>query len=266
MNRPLAGLLALTAAIGTLVACDVTVTNEDGEEQCLDDFLTDLGKDRSAIEREAEQRGIDASDIVAELANAAEDVVGSIVDCSASGPFLDLADGTGGSFIKVKDAEEGGDKLVEQVEQLPPGSDVMIVLDATCSMSDDLAAVKRRLDQMLDEADTDARFGLITFRDRNVDTPWFEERSPLVGAADPGLRSALNGVEATGGGDFPESLYDAVADTLALQPWGADDRAIIALTDASSLEPPDGDHSLQQVIDQAKEEGVVVTPILVSLW
>jgi len=267
MNRRIAGLLALTTAVGgALTACDITVTNEEGEEQCLDDFLADLGEDRSSIEAEAEQRGIDASELVVELAAAAEDVVGSIVDCSASGAFIDLADGTGGRFIKVNDADEGGDKLVDEVQKLPPGSDVMIVLDATCSMSDDLAAVKSRLGDLLDEAEGDARFGLVTFRDKQVDTPWYEQRSPLVSADDAGLRSALNGVQASGGGDFPESLYDAVAETLAAEPWGAPDRAIIALTDASSLEPPESSVSLEDVIEQAKAEGVVVTPILVSLF
>lgn len=53
----------------TCYNCDLSVPGEDGKETCVDDFIAKAGKNRTSLEAEAKNRGIDASDLILEISN-----------------------------------------------------------------------------------------------------------------------------------------------------------------------------------------------------
>ncbi len=82
----------------------------------------------------------------------------------------------------------------------------------------------------------DARMSLGSSRDKNVDDPRYaRNHGDLVVPDDPSLAAFISEVEATGGGDFAESLYDAALSTITALDWQAESRALVIITDAPPL-------------------------------
>lgn len=137
-------------------------------------------------------------------------------------------------------------------------ADIVFLLDATGSMQSNIDAVKRnigtfvdRLEKPEDENATlpvkDWRAAVWEFRDVNVDGARWLVRHPFVRTAGE-LRGQLGGVVASGGGDEPESLLDALyaVATMDAVPKGANEdvpdlwralgaatRIVVVFTDAS---------------------------------
>ena len=124
----------------------------------------------------------------------------------------------GGSFRRVPPPPKRTD--IPRVE-LPPGRDVMFVVDTTGSMGGSIAAVRRKVaalakSEFLASAGGDSklqewssvRFGLVDYRDRG--DAWVAKmRVPLT--TDFGtFMAAVNKLRAGGGGDWPESVTKAM--------------------------------------------------------
>ncbi|HEY3993855.1 MAG TPA: VWA domain-containing protein [Ktedonobacteraceae bacterium] len=132
-------------------------------------------------------------------------------------------------------------------------ADILFVLDCTGSMEGEIQAIK---DSVTDFADTIAsqgvrvRVGLIEFRDRLV----HEEHRVLlfkgqVFTDDPAaFRSEVAVLQASGGGDAPESSLDALM--LALrQPFAVDaDKVIVLITDAPPHLPDAETKDIEEVL------------------
>lgn len=137
-------------------------------------------------------------------------------------------------------------------------ADIVFLLDATGSMQPSIDAVKRnigtfvdRLEKPEDENATlpvkDWRAAVWEFRDTGCDGDRWLVRHPFVRTA-ADLHDQLGGVVASGGGDEPESLLDAlyVAATMEASPKGSNEdepdrwrargvatRVVVVFTDAS---------------------------------
>ena len=246
-------------------ACDLTVTGGDGERQCLDDFLAELGEDRTSIEAEAEQRGVDASEIIDELVEGSLDVADSLIDCSASESLSTIAEKTGGQYYESGSPEETVDHVKEYLDQVDaPTVDVAFLIDTTCSMSDDLDAVRSSLSDVVSVlADADVRTSAAWFRDDNVDDPWYGS-VPGGFVAEGEVQAFLDGTEPQGGGDLPESLYDGLHQQVGELDWQGDGRVLIAITDAPPLTGDKTVHSEAEVVSVAGDDGVAVVTILVG--
>lgn len=256
--------LSVSFSLTLLSGC---VVSKDGEPMCLDDFLESLGKDRSTIEAEAAERGIEASAVIDELLAAAS-LAGSVVDCDALTSLTSLAETTGGNFIEVETADEAGDAFVDIADQdVQTDGDLMLLMDATGSMSDDIDAVKARMEEMITALEgKNAQVTIAWYRDNRVDSPWFDSNnSGFVEPDDRELTTFLNSTTAMGGGDLPESLYDGVMAFLDASPPTAATTTLVVMTDAAALAPPNSEASESDVTDRCQEESVQMTTILVGM-
>ena len=140
-------------------------------------------------------------------------------------------------------------------------ADIMFVLDCTGSMGGEISAIKDTIAAFADTIKSDgvrARVGLIEFRDRL----YGEEANVLkfdgqVFTDNPTLfRAAVNSLEATGGGDAPESSLDAIL-LATRQPFRTDaSKVIVLVTDAPPHIPDVEAQSLEQVTTAIQSVGI----------
>eukprot|EP00753_Platysulcus_tardus_P022690 PLAT9901.1.p1 GENE.PLAT9901.1~~PLAT9901.1.p1 ORF type:complete len:405 (+),score=202.42 PLAT9901.1:346-1560(+) len=129
-----------------------------------------------------------------------------------------------------------GDVLVDESVCL---LDIAFVLDATGSMSPYLAAVQRQVGNIMGRIRQShcsrVRFALIAYRD-HVDDDMLMVTDFVDSTRSDLVHSAVNALSATGGGDEPEAMADALFAAQQLS-WSKDaTRVVLLVTDA----PPHG--------------------------
>ncbi|MCS6862362.1 MAG: VWA domain-containing protein [Abditibacteriales bacterium] len=140
-------------------------------------------------------------------------------------------------------------------------ADIMFVLDCTGSMQGEIDAIKDTITAFADTIESEGvrvRVGLIEFRDRLIG----EEPRVLTFAGQPftndpaAFRREVSALQATGGGDAPESSLDAVM--LALrQPFAPDaNKVIVLVTDAPPHVPDKDTQSVEEVVQAIRGAGV----------
>jgi Mg-chelatase subunit ChlD len=146
--------------------------------------------------------------------------------------------------------------------------DVLFLLDSTGSMSDEISALQSSILSIADQIDhlrsrPDLRFGLVTYRDRGD--------AYVVAKVDftdhvRAFSDQLSQIRASGGGDYPESLNEALYTSIYDMDWREEDtiRLIFLVADA----PPHLDYG--QDFDYAQEmavalaNGIKIFPIAAS--
>lgn len=192
----------------------------------------------------------------------------------AENAFRALARDTDGSYSEAGGSDEVVDAIVDAINRAtsPGGSfDLLFIIDKTGSMSDDIAAVQGAISEILTLIETrsagSARVGVVSYGDQCNDSVWFTQLG-LTSDLDA-VRTEVNSISATGGGDVPESVFEAVEDGIYAMDWRSENRFGILIGDAGPH--PVGDacrsSSLDDAVDAAKSEGVTVNlyPILVAL-
>jgi Mg-chelatase subunit ChlD len=224
-----------------------------------------LTSDRGLIEAEAEARGVSSSEFIGELLTETLGVADVLFDCSASESLSELGDGTGGSFYQADSADDMVDTLISVTEaNKDTQQDIVYLIDATGSMSDDIAAVRRRLSEVIEALDSsEDRVSMAWYRDKHVDDDWFDRNnSGLMAPGSSQISSFLDDIDASGGGDFAESLYDASYRVLDNVHWEAETRLLVVVTDAGASDKDT--HTAEDVVALADEKSVQVVPILVG--
>ena len=251
-----------------LAGCDIKMPFSDsgGAGMCLDDFLELMAMDRDVLEAEAAERGISTGAFLDEVIDGGLSVADFLFDCSASDALSELGDGTGGTFVQVGSVDELVSTLVSVTEQDKDKSqDIAFMIDGTGSMSNDIEGVRDRLDDILEGLDPDEdRVSIAWYRDKHVDDPWYRRNNRGMMAPDSAqLKNFLAGIDAKGGGDLPESLYDGAFKTLEEVDWEARRRVLVVITDAGAAERDT--HTAEDVVGLASDESVEIVPILVGL-
>jgi Mg-chelatase subunit ChlD len=150
----------------------------------------------------------------------------------------------------------------------PAALDVMFVIDATGSMSDEIEQLKANVASISDQLSKlptrpDVRFATTVFRDRGdaYVTRTFDFTRDL-GA----FQDALRAVEADGGGDTPEAVNAAVFDAIHKPSWRGGETVSLAflIGDAAPhLDYPDDPDYAVEVFEAAKR-GIKIEPIASS--
>jgi hypothetical protein len=161
----------------------------------------------------------------------------------------------------------GAGDLVERIrgileEEQGKTLDLVICLDTTNSMRDDLAAVREKLIPMLREllpAFTDFRTGMVLYRDYREE--YLTRVIPFTRDFNQFQRS-LNTVRAGGGKDIPEAVYEALYEAAIQFPWEAESKLIILIGDAPPHPRPRGKIRADMVNQAAAERGLRVHPII----
>jgi hypothetical protein len=108
--------------------------------------------------------------------------------------------------------------MADQSTKVKGVVDIAFLLDATGSMQPCIDALKNNISQFIDSLTTRGpnnenpvkhwRAKVVGYRDAKVDPVWFDDKPFVEDAAQ--LKSQLADLQATGGGDEPESLLDAL--------------------------------------------------------
>ncbi|MCB9478144.1 MAG: VWA domain-containing protein [Deltaproteobacteria bacterium] len=250
---------------------------EDGRI-CLDVLLDTLGLDRDELDDES----------LADALEAQEDVLGEsyVIDCEATETAEeavtpdtttepegdDTPEAGEGEVIESDGAEQVPGDIEEVIEnQQGEGSeDIVILMDATGSMGDDLAEINDSIDSILAKAEeAEAKVGAAFYKDGFVDSPWFglANGGDLEDASSASATTSfLNSVAIGGGGDLPESFYDGVVETANGINWESHTkRMIIVITDADALNPDAEGNTEASMKEVLAKKGVTLNTIIVGI-
>lgn len=141
--------------------------------------------------------------------------------------------------------------ILEDAEQ---GSEIVFLVDKTSSMRDDIDQVKENINLIIDcLPKSEMRLGAATYGDYFADGVGWYDFVDLTSDYDV-IRDYINGISVVGGGDYPESVYDGIWETLENMSWkdcSAPDK-IIVMGDAPPLEGSGTLHSVDEVLDKSK--------------
>jgi DNA gyrase/topoisomerase IV subunit B len=156
--------------------------------------------------------------------------------------------------------------LMHLLEKIQTGSDVVFLIDKTASMSNDIESVKNSLNEILSGADSSTLFAIATFGDKNKDgSEWYSISGELTDDTDS-LQSYVNNISTTGGGDWPESVYDGLWKTMDEVAWqSTTQRLIILMGDASPLTGDKTDYSLDDVVSKSQETNPVINIYTIAI-
>ena len=173
-------------------------------------------------------------------------------------------------------AEQGLDResLEHSVTLDAPGAadpvplDVLFLVDATGSMSDEIEQLKANMVSVAEQIDKlsprpDVHFAMTVYRDRG---DLFVTRTFDFTADVAQFTSALRDVVAEGGGDTPESLNEALHAALAEPAWRGGDavKLVFLVADAAPHLDYEDDADYANDVMLAAERGVKIHPVASS--
>jgi len=140
--------------------------------------------------------------------------------------------------------------------------DLVICLDTTDSMSDDIEAVKATLPVMIKEKTArfkSFRLGLVLYKDYFED--YVTKRMDFTRDISV-FTAAVARIRVAGGRDIPEAVYEALYEALTGYDWSAQNRMIILIGDAPPHPIPRGKIDKSMVDAKSAELGITVNVII----
>jgi hypothetical protein len=162
---------------------------------------------------------------------------------------------------------EGPSDLVERIKDILENErgkavDIVLCLDTTASMKDDIDAVRRAIIPMLKDIIAEFssfRIGLVLYKDYNDEyltkTLEFTEDFTV-------FQRNLNSIQVRGGRDIPEAVYEALYDGATKFPWAAQSRVMILIGDAPPHPRQRGKISKEMVDAAVAERNIKVSAII----
>lgn len=161
----------------------------------------------------------------------------------------------------------GEEGLLDSIRDLLRGSrgrslDLVLALDTTESMTNDMPALRRDLVSLLEEETAGFerfRLGMVFYKD------YLEEFLTRVIPFQPGLghvQTSLNRVKTYGGRDIPEAVYEALFASIHEFPWQAEVRKVILVGDAPPHPRPRGEITGEMVYADAERLGIELNTII----
>ncbi len=183
--------------------------------------------------------------------------------------FYHLGYSTGGEFYYKTAIESVHQTILEVIKNHGKnGSDIVLLIDKTGSMQNDIDSVRINLNSIIDQVEKleDIRLAVAVYGDKNVDGEnWWS--STDISSNYQISRDYINSLVVSDGGDYPESVYDGIAKTITESNWRKESKKmILVIGDAPSLEDSLTDHSRQDVLSLCNEKGIKVNlfPVLVT--
>lgn len=162
---------------------------------------------------------------------------------------------------EVETIQEAVELIAELISSSRGEVDVVIVIDATDSMEDDLEYVRSALVPLLrdkTEGFESFRIGLVQYRDYKE--AFLTRRSPFVQNLNE-FQRALNQISASGGRDVPEAVNEGIYAGLTEFNWSAPEKMLIQLGDAPGHNEPRGAITPDLVENEASKLGVSIYTI-----
>ncbi len=162
---------------------------------------------------------------------------------------------------------KGREDIINNVRQVLRESpaetmDLVLCLDTTKSMDDDIPHLRDSLVPMLREevkGFANFRLGIVLYRD------YFETylALPYPFQSDFGkIQAILNRIRVFGGRDIPEAVHEALFRAIEYYNWTSDKRLIILVGDAPPHPRPRGKITKEMVYSEAKRRGIEIHTII----
>jgi hypothetical protein len=195
--------------------------------------------------------------------------------------FERITGATGGSLQHSIGPKDIVDKINNVIKDIATGDpsqknlDLVICLDTTESMRNDIAAIQKQLIARTEELAVlfkNLRIGMVLYRDYK--DAYLTRVVPFTSDLKVFQRS-LNAVRALGGGDTPEAVDEALYDAATKFPWerydaginaesfvASSEKIIILIGDAPPHPIPRGEITERMAIDAAREQGIKINAII----
>jgi hypothetical protein len=177
--------------------------------------------------------------------------------------FSEITSSGGGALIY----STGPGDLVDKIREVLEGEggrtvDIVICLDTTSSMKNDIDAVRGRLIPMLAEtipAFRTFRIGMVLYKDYFDE--YLNQTIPFTGDFGE-FQQTLNGIQVSGGRDIPEAVHEALYEAATGFPWEAESRLIILIGDAPPHPRPRGEITGEMVDAEVAGRGIRINAII----
>ena len=153
-----------------------------------------------------------------------------------------------------------------QDTQGPTSVDVLFLLDSTGSMSDEIERIKETLTSIAKRVrdlpgNPDLRMGMVSYRDRGDK---YVNRLYDFDSDDRRFSRTVRGVQAHGGGDYPEALTEALHVAVTKPTWRHQSVKLIFLI--ADAPPQDYDNQLHYTTElaRAQEQGIKIFAVASS--
>ncbi len=174
--------------------------------------------------------------------------------------FTELASG---NPVYSTGAEDLVDKIVLILNQLVGKTvDIVLCLDTTESMENDIDPVRRRLIPEMRKIVSEYasfRIGMVLYKDYFDD---YINRSIPFTSDFTVFQNNLNAIRVSGGRDIPESVYEALHQAAVFFPWSAEEKIIILIGDAPPHARPRGRITKEMVDEEVAKRQLKVLPII----
>ncbi|MFP4491418.1 MAG: vWA domain-containing protein [Spirochaetaceae bacterium] len=177
--------------------------------------------------------------------------------------FEDIARDGDGETVYGK----GGDDTIENIREVIRNSesdniDLVICLDTTNSMENDIDSIKKSLVPMIEkeiEGFESFRIGMVLYRDYHES--YLTRPVPFTDTLSS-IQRMLNTIIVYGGRDIPEAVHEALYEGVTHFDWEAETRLIILIGDAPPHPKPRGDITKDMVIQEAREKDIQIHTII----
>jgi hypothetical protein len=161
----------------------------------------------------------------------------------------------------------GADDVVDKIKDIlnrfkGRTVDIVLCLDTTESMENDIDPVRRRLIPEMKNIVaeyTSFRIGMVLYKD------YFDDyiNKPIAFTSNFSVfQRNLNAIRVSGGRDIPETVYEALHQAAVFFPWAAEERIIILIGDAPPHARPRGKITKEMVEDEVNLRQLKVLPII----
>lgn len=177
--------------------------------------------------------------------------------------FTEIARTGNGNLVWSEGQEDILPKIRDILQESQGKSlDLVLVLDTTASMEDDIDPLRRMLVPMLNEmlaSFASFRIGMVLYKD------YFEEylNKCIPFTADFNrFQRDLHAIRVGGGRDIPEAVYEALHEAAVKYPWTAEERIIILVGDAPPHPRQRGNISREQAEKEAADLNIRVHSLI----
>jgi Mg-chelatase subunit ChlD len=177
--------------------------------------------------------------------------------------FKEITESGKGELIYSKGPEDLVEKIKAALEREKGKSvDIVLCLDTTNSMKNDIDAVRSRLIPMLSGIIADFsgfRIGMVLYKDYYDE--YLNRVIPFTGDFSV-FQKNLNAIVVRGGGDIPEAVHEALYTGATKFPWEAESRLMILIGDAPPHLRQRGKISKAMVDAEVEKNNIKVNAII----
>ncbi len=162
----------------------------------------------------------------------------------------------------------GEDDIVDKIEEIIDDTDgrsldLVLALDTTQSMENDIPHLRRSLVPLLQEKAKGfsmLRVGVVLYKD--YDEEYITDVFPFQVGGVETVQRILDHIRVFGGRDIPEAVYEALYAGIKSYPWAAESRKIILVGDAPPHPRPRGKVTKEQVYAEAEALSIELYTII----